>query len=431
MEHTQQTGALAPSSRPAPTTPTPSARPAHLLLALTAKLLTNMVLISGCSVDHNRLPDSARPMTKKVWASGFAPYDYTPGNVDFFGTPMPNVLQSMGVSNVNNSYAWETAMPGCTGDTNPLLNLYTYVKPYQLKPSLYPGLLPAKATAVNGYTGDMMCPYNTSDISKSFGYYMSYDTRTFGIDNSVNPWRWNAPVDIINHVEMPSMFYMRTNSSSLDANLKGTGPNVILDYDLVVTIKDHRAALNENSLWDVTTMGAADIWGQTAQLAYDYGQSNGLYNYFLTRHVQPSIQISLATFLREDGSVFLEQEFMLASKNYASSNLSASSNVAVNPFIFEGGTNPASSWYRLRADVAGQNYWPIPDGHSVQRLHGSINLTSFYATANANNYFPGQNGNFNALYGENNPITRYGVIFEAIGPWAVTIQVNNLTLRTQ
>lgn len=364
--------------------------------------------------------------------------------------------------------------PDCPEVANSNFSVYSYLKPYVYNQGEFLGWLhkyagltdfvPPAARKMNSYMGNQKCPLGVTDsnLALSFGYQVDadMDQLTLSIDNRLNPWRWNAPVPSVHHVEQPSFSVLfdaeseETTDITLDV-LKSYRQGVdkghlYLSYDIDLNIEDARNEMSENILWDVfdgvLPSASNTLFGWAATLANQYGQLNGEYNYFLKRYVEATVQLSLMVFFRYDGQVFTESEFMLASFNYKTTNPAATKNADINPYILEGGTNPASSWYRLRVDalklpkltenysqnpmvLEGGDYFAIPDGPSQVKLRGKIDLTNYYLVSHAEGFFPGQMGQFNEKYGEKNAIYYGGVVFENHGPFAVKTKINQFDIK--
>ena len=366
--------------------------------------------------------------------------------------------------------AMSSLHPACTAVTDPNLTIWTYVKPYTTHQSdilswlsTNAGLadfLPAKARSLNNYRGDQQCPWGASgaNIDQTFGYATLADTNSVGfyLDNRINPWRWNAPLNTIHPVEQPSFALVTgptdfaMTESVLHDFAAGTGTaHMYMDYDIDLSIYDARADMGENTIADVTAHSelATTLFGVTNTFAQMFGVANGINAYAQQRYVPPTIQLSIIIIFREDGLAYLENDFMLASYNYNSTVPNATANPTINNYIFEGGGHDVVSFYRLRVDalqlpgllstfpsnpivISGGEYSPITFTSSQysNKLKGRIDLTNYYLVSRAHQFFPGQELNVEAAVGEHNGIQTAGIISEIHGPFVVNAKVNQFNI---
>jgi hypothetical protein len=336
----------------------------------------------------------------------------------------------------------------------------------------------------NPYLGDQQCPLAASSGTKeTFGYAVSATPLEvqFSIDNRINPWRWNAPINTIHPVEQPSFAVVSHSAdvfSQTEAILKNfssgvdRSTHILLDYDINLTVHDGRGELGELTIADIYEHDHENPCLETTLPGLTHCKAldgpDFVYDYVSKRMIPPTIQLSLMLNFREDGVAFVLQEFMLSSFNYASTVTNATADPAFNQYIFEGGTNTAIddmsslhgvSFYRLKAHalqipalnppgnatvISGVQYVPIDfdgNGHfQVDHLSGTIDLTNYYLAAKGHGFFPGQNGpengpaacpDFDTCFGEHNGINWAGVILESHGPFVTSVTVNTFNIRTQ
>jgi hypothetical protein len=369
--------------------------------------------------------------------------------------------------------AMSPAHPACTAVASPNLDIWTYVKPYTTHQSAVlawlnsnadlADFLPAKARSANGYRGDQQCPWGASsaNIDQTFGYATFADTNSvaFYLDNRLNPWRWNAPLNTIHPVEQPSFALvtgptdLATTEGILRSFAAGTGTaHMYMDYDIDLSIYDARADMGENTIADVTAVPelASTLFGVTSSFAQMFGVADGIDAYARQRYAPPTIQLSIIIIFREDGLAYLENDFMLASFNYNTTVPNATANQTINNYIFEGGSHDVISWYRLRVDalqlpgltsgfpsnpivLSGGDYSPIAftANQYSNKLKGRIDLTNYYLVSRANQFFPGQATNVEATLGEHNGIQTAGIISEIHGPFVVNAKVNQFNITVQ
>lgn len=368
--------------------------------------------------------------------------------------------------------------PQCPLPPSPNLLVYTYVDPYTFYQASFLGwlhayaglndILPPKMRANNSYVGNQICPWGVggANIAQSFGYAVYADASSAGLylDNRLNPWRWNAPINTIHAVEQPSFAlisrtkpgeFARAHEAFQKAQhgwtpLETPPIHIYLDYEIDLYVYDARTDLGESSIWDIPGL-TSTLYGKTLSLTAAQTSEPWLQAYANQRYIPPTFQLSLMVNFREDSQAYILNEFLLSSFNYATTEANATNNPTINTFIFEGGTNyysptVGSSWYRLRVDalkhpglaseppmvVSGGDYAPVVFTNKVFQttLQGRIDLTNYYKVAHGHQFFPGQKPtpDFDTALGENNGINWAGMIFENHGPFVVSVGVRKLNV---
>lgn len=335
----------------------------------------------------------------------------------------------------------------------------------------------------NAYRGDEKCFFvaasNESLLQYSNGKQVYFDPKGVQMiyDNRLNPHRWIA-WSVTHFHEQPSfsLFFWakpetRAHTKDILARAyKGqVTERIVLFYDLELTVKDYRAAMNEFTIDDMIgpETGLLDLTSTIRRNVRKYMEiyphRMDVSKYYDTRMHVPTYQLSLAVNFQEDGVKWREAEFMIAGMNYAvaqAPGFEPTSNISMNQFIPEGGNSGGPAWTRLtmpglaqetfrfsNPDLTpirhGGQYIEIPDGGvTKQRLRGQIDLTDYYRLSIGHEFFPGAGGYWNGVVPnvfknpdgtlapeENHAIYWATVIFEQHGPFRTEIRVNEFDIK--
>lgn len=355
------------------------------------------------------------------------------------------------------------AHPACPTVAAPNVIINGYAKPYEFAQTEFLSWLSTQtgqsdflspaARRVNPYKGDQECPLTSTDttLSRTFGQRVQFDggALTLTTDNSVNPWRWVAPINPVHHHEQPSLFVSlppRDQATKdeiralLAANLRGDmSARLLLDYDVDVTAIDLRAALGEATAESI--IGAApgqDLLSATYHDTRRLGDPR--FNEYLDkRFVAPSLQMSVTVNWRENDAGYRLSEFQLVGFNYQPALIwgPPSPNQTINAYTTEGGGSGISAWTRVKSSamklasltpsifVAGGDYAELPDANFNGRLTGTIDLSAYYLVSHGHQFFPGlPDPNTNR-----DELAWIGFMYEAHGPMKVSATVRRLNAR--
>lgn len=374
---------------------------------------------------------------------------------------------------------------GCPVETNPLIEVYTKQKPYMIRQGDYQGwiniygsqqnLVATKSFASNTYRSNLVCPLNVDPINlpKTLGHSVrqvgsttTSDAVEMSIDNSINPWRWIAPINVVHAAEQPSMVMVIQAKNKVEAQDAGQylmdyangiakPKRIYLDYTIDLEIDDQRNVMGEFSVDDyLKNSNGLDLISKMKAITFGGGIPYPDVNkkYYQTRLFEPSFQLSLMVNLREEGG-WLDQEFMLAALNYKkdlSGGALLSPNLAMNNYIYEGGNNSNGvSWYRLAVNAltdvpgiipqaksqiykGGNGFWAIPAHQkSINTMWGSIDLTEFVRIAKANQFLTGHNpvpAKPSEKLWDKLSLNWAAVIFENHGPFKSRVKVRTFNI---
>lgn len=360
--------------------------------------------------------------------------------------------------------------PNCPRTATPTLVVNGYAKPYEFSQSEFltwltantgrTDFLPARARAVNAFRGNQECPLTTTDttLKRSFGQKItaSATSVTLTTDNSVNPWRWAAPVNEVHHHEQPSLYatFPARDRAAIDeskrilaAALAGDfSQRIILEYDVDVTLTDVGLASEPNlfSVLDGVDGGAVDLFGtQYENTVRVWPAGSGPRQYLDARVVPPSFQLSVGVNFRENAAGYRLSEFQLLGYNYQPALVwgAPSANPTLNSYTTEGGGSGSSAWSRLKANAlvlpgliadgaivrSGATYTELATPSFTGKLKGQLDLTQYYRIAHGHQFFPG----LPDVNTAQNEIAWSGVVYEAHGPLKVVVKLNTFNLRVE
>lgn len=368
------------------------------------------------------------------------------------------------------------AHPNCPRVTTPTLVVNGYAKPYEFSQSEFLSwlgrttgrgdFLPARARVGNTFRGNQECPLTTTDstLRRSFGQKIAATSTsvTLTTDNSVNPWRWAAPINEVHHHEQPSLYAtfpvrdglaVEETRSILAAALAGDlSRRIILEYDLTVTLQDAGLGAEPNvfSIFDSPDAGAVELFeAQYQNTVRAWLPHEGPRRYLEARVVPPSFQLSVGVNFRENTAGYRLSEFQLLGHRYAPALVwgPPSVNETINNFTTEGGGSGISAWTRLKADAlvlpglaasggpivrSGVTYTELPTPSFSGTLKGQLDVTQYYRVAHGHKFFPGlADGGVPDANTARNEIAWAGVVYEAHGPLKVVVKINTFNLRVE
>lgn len=366
--------------------------------------------------------------------------------------------------------------PNCPRVTAPTLIVNGYAKPYEFAQSEFlswlsretgrTDFLPARARVGNPFRGNQECPLTTRDttLRRSFGQKIAATSTsvTLTTDNTVNPWRWAAPINEVHHHEQPSLYAtfpardraaIDETRSILAAALAGDlSRRIILEYDLDVTLQDGGLGAEPNlfSIFDSPDAGAVDLFeAQYQNTMRAWLPHEGPRRYLEARVIPPSFQLSVGVNFRENDAGYRLSEFQLLGHRYAPALVwgDPSVNTDINRFTTEGGGSGVSAWTRLQASAlalqelaasggpivrSGVTYTELATPSFTGKLKGQLDVTQYYRVSHGHKFFPGlADGGLPDENTARNEIAWAGVVYEAHGPLKVTVKINTFNLRVE
>lgn len=391
-------------------------------------------------------------------------------------------------------------------DPHAPVSIYTYLKPYEydqpvflrfLKTHHRPDLLPAKARSTNHYLGRLQSPVNATDLRKTFGRRVSVHHGNLILyqDNRLNPLRWFGPT-FAHHHEASSQFALinvTPQGQKIAAKLLQAAyqdrvmpaTRIVLEYNLVVQVTDHSAELGEHTIYDLWPNHS--IAGHKDLIAESLRQVRALIanrntpamfakyasNDLKTRLEKPWVQVSLAIAMppvrgTKTKAKYLEQEFMLLSRNYQSHTrglFSPSGDPKWDKYTYDGGNSGQGAWMRTRISALhnlpafqkgigrqvaspGVKFVNLTGDHKhwTVSLHGRIDLTAYYRIARREGFFPGQRGQYidpNRFHGFSVPgsavydpkqrqtLKWVGIMYEMNGPYEIKVDIHKWDVRIE
>lgn len=355
-------------------------------------------------------------------------------------------------------------------------------------------ILPHNARKMNPYRGDLINPIVVTaedsvnfDLKKTFGKRVTFrDGKVFFLqDNRLNPYRWMAPNNAVNHHETSSIFMENYVSEQDRVRVreilenyrtgKDRSKRILFRYSAVIKVTDYRQEMGEYSIYDMYTdeelEHGTDFITAIHRRWNEKAEGNAPINrwmdcYKKSRFEKPFVQVSACVNMNMANNRYILQEFMFFNKDYESTTCGHYRpvyNETISEHMYEGGCSGFVGWNRLATDalkiegltsepgmpivVDGCEYVDVSGDNSkvIEReVSGTIDITNFNLLARKHRFFPGEDGFYiddKAMHGFNVPGTpEYepnflpsifwaGFMFEMAGPYKLEIEIKEFDIQ--